>query len=146
MKTLVGLTVLNKNLARGKSPVAAVAIGTGGADPGTGISVAPSINDTGLKNQIYFTETIDVVSEIEPPQTDTPRVEVRNTFYARNVVPSGIAVTAINEFGVFAKDPDTGLFVLIDRVTFDNEPFSVPASGRSVSRDAIQITLDLGLQ
>lgn len=146
MKTLVGLTVLNKNMARGKSPVSAVAIGTGGSDPGTGVAVAPSINDTGLRNQIYFSEVIDVIAEVEPPQTATPRVEVRHTFFARNVVPSGIAVTAISEFGVFAKDPDSGQFVLVDRVTFDNESFGVPASGRSVSKDALQLTLDLGLR
>jgi hypothetical protein len=146
MKTSVGIALLNKLQARSLGPTWSVAIGNGGSDPSLGVPVAPSLGDTALRSQIYKSRLVDEIADIQPPQTAFPETEFRNTFYARNVVPTGTAVTFVDEFGVFATDPDTGLDVLIDRVTFDREPFNVPASGRSVSRDAIQITLDLGMQ
>jgi len=146
MKTAVGIALRNKLQARGIALSWSVAIGNGGSDPSLGVPIAPSINDTALKSQIYKSRVVDSISYLEPPQTTFPETEFRHTFYARNVVPTGVAITFVDEFGVFATDPDTGLDVLIDRVTFDRESFSVPAAGRSVSRDALQLTLDLGMQ
>jgi hypothetical protein len=146
MKTRVGLTALNKLEARSLGPKWSVAIGTGGSDPGTGVAVAPSFNDVALKAQIFISASVDEIEAVEPPVVDTPSIEFRHIFKAHDVVPSGTAVTSISEYGVFVTDPDTSLPVLVDRRTFDNEAFSVPASGRSVSKDEFQLTLVLGRQ
>jgi len=145
MLTQVGRVVMNKNMARGLSPVSAVAIGNGGTDLTYGVPIASSLNDVELASKIFFSASIDTIQTLTPPATSFPRITVQHTFFARNVPPTGVAVAYIDEFGIYARDPDTGLYVLVDRQTFNREQFNVPATGASLSRDAIEIIHTLGV-
>jgi hypothetical protein len=132
-------------MARGTAPLLACAIGNGGTDAIFATPIAESPYDTGLRNQIFFSPSINTIREIGPPDSEIPRIEVVHTFYSRNVVPNGTAITYIDEFGIFAKDPDTQLYVLVDRRTFDRLEFNVPASGPRGSRNVLTLKIALGM-
>jgi hypothetical protein len=145
MITNVGRAAITKNIARGNQPLIACAIGDGGSDPVYATDIAASINDVQLAHQIYFSPTIDVIESLLPPVSDYPRVRVTHAFFASLVVPSGTPVSYIDEFGVFTKDPDTGLYVMVYRETFPRRTFRVPATGISVSRDTRTVTTQFGI-
>lgn len=130
-----GRNTLNKLLARSVAPQWGIGIGNGGSDPVYLTPIASGPNDTDLKKLVYFSPSIDVMTDVTPPESDFPRIFVQHTFFARNVAPTGVAITFIDELGVFVKDPDTGLYSLVDRQPFDRIQFIVPATGASVSRD-----------
>lgn len=147
MITSVGQVVWNKIMALGTPAKWACAIGNGGSDPVYGVPIAPAFSDTVLRSQIYFSSSIDSITPVAGPASYFPRIEVMHTFFAQQVVPNGVsAVAAVDEFGVFLQDPETNLYVLLDRQTFSKLKFVVPISGPSVSRDYVTLLHTLGVE
>lgn len=147
MITAVGQVVWNKVIALGSPAQWGCAVGNGGSDSVYGVPIAPAFSDTALRSQVYFSESIDSIKPIAGPSSYFPRIEMQHTFYARQVVPNGLsAVSTVDEFGVFLKDPETGLYVLVDRQTFNKLKFVVPISGPSVSRDYVTLLHTLGVE
>ena len=144
MLTIAGKAVVLKNMLRGTSPLFAIAIGDGGADPVTGTAVAPQANTTALNAQIFYQEGLQFTDVITSGAGSSALV--RHTFNSATIPTIGREVKTINEVGLFAKDPDTKQAVLIWIKTFQlkpNEKFRLPATGKVVSPDKITILEEL---
>lgn len=139
MITNAGRLLILKNMVRANCPISAIGVGNGGEDPFLHVPIAPTPDAVSLKNLIFFEESIQNLEPIAPPTGDVPRLLLRHSFFAKAVSPSGTAVNYLNEVGLFVKDPDTKLWVLVWVKTFPNKKFRVPASGAAVAPDVVTI-------
>lgn len=125
--------------------IVAVSIGDGSVDETLTppVPIAPSPEAAFLNRQFFFEPRVQSKTIIKPEDGSSPRLLFSHTFENNLINPIGRQISFISEFGLFSKDPVTGLYVLVVYKTFDPEDFRIPATGSAVVRDSVQINIEL---